>query len=391
MRSPTPAATPTSRINRFILLVPVTFTLIAVFLARSGPTTRSHPGVPTQATAARLLEVMNRDGLSASLDTLRWMAARDSLVLRDAHQLAHALGRQALRQARGSPAVLAQCRPVFAAGCYHGVVEAYLDQSRRIDMTELERMCAAAGSEQNPAPVYECTHGLGHGILGALGLDLPRTLRLCDSLPDAQFASACQEGAFMEAIGSAMAGPMHHPGGEPHGHPAMAHAGLALDPTDPYAPCDQFDGSYAASCWPFQGAVILRQSGFEPGAAFRTCDAAPARFRQLCYRGLGLQLAGLFQRDDRWILEQCAKGRPDLAPSCAAGATIALTEMDWTGARTLRFCAASRVAWKEACYRLGGSRLAFVTSPTRLAVLCGQVEGEYVEACRESAGLVEAR
>ena len=390
MRSPT-AAHPASRIKGIILLVLVVFTLGAVFLARSRAATRSGSGETTQATAARLLEVMNRDGLGASLDTLRVLAARDSMVLRDAHQLAHALGREALREARGSPAVLAQCKPVFAAGCYHGVIEAYLDQSQRVDMAELERMCAASGSEEDPAPVYECTHGLGHGILGALGLDLHRTLRLCDSLPEGRFAMACQEGAFMEAISSAIAGPRHHHGGQLHGPQGSSAPGPALSPTDPYAPCDQFDGSYAASCWLFQGAVILRQSGLEPRAAFETCDAAPARFRHLCYRGLGLQLAGLFQRDDRWILEQCAKGQPELAPSCAAGATIALTEMDWTGARTLRFCAASPVAWKEACYRLGGSRLALVTTAARRAALCGQVEGVYADACREGAGPVRTR
>jgi hypothetical protein len=345
----------------------------------------------TPAAVTELLAVLDRQGLGAALDTLEETAARDSAVLREGHQLAHALGRRALERAGGGPSVLGQCRPVFASGCYHGVVEAHLDRSHRIDMTELEQMCASAGSEQNPAPVYECVHGLGHGVLGALRLDLPGTLRHCDALPEPRFASACQEGAFMEAINTAVAGPRQRHGDQAHEHHAATPAGLSIDPGDPYAPCNRFKGTYAESCWPFQGFVILRHTRFDPAAAFRTCDAAPRSVREPCYRSLGFQLAGLFQRDDQWILAQCAKGRPELASSCAAGATIALSEMDWSGARTMSFCAASEKAWREACYRMAGARLTSVTSPTRRAELCRQLDGRYAEVCRASAGLAPRR
>ena len=79
-------------------------------------------------------------GLAAALDSLERQAASDSLVLRSGHQLAHALGRDALGQGGGDVRVIGQCRAVFASGCYHGVVEASLTARGRIEMPELERM-----------------------------------------------------------------------------------------------------------------------------------------------------------------------------------------------------------------------------------------------------------
>ncbi|MBA3260743.1 MAG: hypothetical protein H0T68_14920 [Gemmatimonadales bacterium] len=117
------------------------------------------------------------------------------------------------------------------------------------------------------------------------------------------------------------------------------------------------------------------------------CDAAPRGWVGRCYEGVGLQLTGVFQRDDSWIIEQCATGQPELAPRCAAGATVALTAMDWSGTRAAGFCAASPVAWKAPCYRAAATMLAVFASPVRQAEVCGSIEGKYAEACRQGAAL----
>jgi len=336
-------------------------------------------------------EVLHRRGLAAALDSLERIAARDSAVMRGAHQTAHALGREAVAQSDGDASVIRQCSPRFASGCYHGVVEASLRARGRIDMAELERMCAGSGGAEQPGPVYECLHGLGHGVLGAAGMDLPLALRDCDALSQPPFQESCHSGAFMEAISAALGGSaapgMHgHAMGPGEANPARGEQ-LAIDPRDPYSPCDRFEGPYAHACWLFQGFVILRHNGFDSRAAFRTCDAAPAGRPGPCYESLGHQMAGLFQRDDRWIVAQCAQGRPDLAHRCAGGAALALGALDWSGARAARFCAAAPTAWKETCYRMTAGSLVNLASREGRTELCGRVEPDFAAACREAAGL----
>jgi hypothetical protein len=162
---------------------------------------------------------------------------------------------------------------------------------------------------------------------------------------------------------------------------------LAIDPADPYSPCRAYHDPYAASCWLFQGFVILRANDFDAGRALRVCDAAPDGRAARCYEGVGHQLTGLFQRGDQWTLGQCAEGAPSLAAHCAAGAALALDAMDWSGSRAARLCAAAPAGWKDACYRSGAGALTDLAAPDERARLCAKVEAPYMSACREAAGL----
>jgi hypothetical protein len=160
---------------------------------------------------------------------------------------------------------------------------------------------------------------------------------------------------------------------------------LAIDPADPYSPCRGYQGPYAHACWLFQGFVILRANAFNAGRSLRGCDGAPDGQAARCYEGVGHQLTGLFQRGDRWILDQCARGDPTLAPHCAAGAALALDAMDWSGHRAARLCAAAPAEWKDACYRSAAAALTDLASPAGRARLCASVESGYIAACREAA------
>jgi hypothetical protein len=134
--------------------------------------------------------------------------------------------------------------------------------------------------------------------------------------------------------------------------------------------------------------VILRANDFDAGRALRVCDAAPDRRAARCYESVGHQLTGLFQRGDRWILDQCARGQQALAPHCAAGAALALDAMDWSGARAASLCAAAPEDSKETCYRSASGALVDLAPPRRRASLCAAIEPAYAESCREAGELV---
>ena len=332
--------------------------------------------------------VLRRDGLAAALDTLERLAVTDTTVQRDGHQMAHALGREAVALHAGDAAVVRDCRPVFASGCYHGVVEAALHAAGHIEVRGLERLCAAAEGPTGPGAAFECIHGLGHGILGARGYDLEATLQDCDLLSTRRRAASCYSGAFMEAINSALGVPAM-PGSHDHvaGHEHVSVRRLAIDPADPYSPCGAVADPYATSCWLFQGFVILRANGFDAARALRVCDLAPGDRGARCYEGVGHQLTGLFQRGDRWSLDQCARGAASLAAHCAAGAALALDAMDWSGARAARLCALAPVGWKETCYRSAAQALTDLATPAERTRLCASVEPAYAAVCREAADL----
>ena len=320
------------------------------------------------------------EGLANALQDLEALARRDSVILRNGHQLAHALGRRAVEMAHFDGRVVTQCTASFASGCYHGVVEALVHARGDVDMAELERVCVTAGRAEQPGATYECIHGVGHGVLGAVGLNARDALRHCGELSSPVLLASCRSGVFMEAITAAVAR-----SGAPGGHADHAHHGdgeqsgdthaLVVDPANPFAPCDAFQGQEARACWLFQGFVILRANRFDVRSAFETCDRAPAGQSGNCYESLGHQLAGLFQRGDNWIREQCGMGRPDVAPRCAGGAALALTGADWSGRRTAAFCAASPDPWRQTCSETGWGLLEQLASPADAASYCESMSG----------------
>jgi hypothetical protein len=356
-------------------------------LARHG---RSGPPAGTADTLLRRMEaVLASQGLGAALDSLAARASQDSTLQREGHQLAHALGRRAVAANSGDAAVIRECRPVFASGCYHGVVEAALHAEGRIDMPGLERLCRSVEGPGGPGPAFECIHGLGHGVLGARRYDVDATLRDCDALSTPRLAASCHAGAFMEAINAAVGAPgMHGTHRHAAGHAPRAVPSLTIDPADPYTPCRDYGDPYATACWLFQGFVILRASGFDPARALQVCDGAPDGRAARCYESVGHQLTGLLQKGDRWMLEQCGKGQPALAPHCAAGATLALNAMDWSGARGGRLCAAAPTEWKQTCYRSLADALVDLAPDPERARLCASVEPAYAGTCRKAADLV---
>src|SRR5688500_17455848 len=73
-------------------------TLVGALVARGlVPDQRRASVAPAPGAAATTLKVLEREGLSAALDTLRRVAAADNLILREGHQLAHGLGRRAVK------------------------------------------------------------------------------------------------------------------------------------------------------------------------------------------------------------------------------------------------------------------------------------------------------
>lgn len=295
---------------------------------------------------AGVFQTLHEHGLAAALDSLERQSKRDSLVLRAGHQLAHALGRQAVASEGASDTVIAQCRATFSSGCYHGVVEAALGHEGAVDVVALEHMCAGALGTPESASLFECVHGVGHGVLGAVGGDVSRALLDCDGLSSEPLRGSCHEGVFMEAITTAIAGEQHGKHGHGAGH---AGAGLSIDPNDPYSPCRRYRDRYGEACWLFQGFIILRSVGFDAGRALDVCNRAPAGWEARCYQSIGHQLTGLFQRDDGWVINHCRAGRPELRAQCAAGAVLARIAEDWTGTRARSLCGRVPLAWEKEC------------------------------------------
>jgi hypothetical protein len=140
-------------------------------------------------------------GISKALDSLEVLASHDAVIRGQGHHLAHALGRFAIAQHKNDLSVIVACRPIFEAGCYHGVLEGFLASQKSIDSSTVASMCSSVErASPSRQPALECSHGLGHGLLTHADYDLSRALATCDDLSAEDARGECHDGVFMENI-----------------------------------------------------------------------------------------------------------------------------------------------------------------------------------------------
>jgi hypothetical protein len=390
-----------------------------------------------------LLGVLSRSGVARAMAVLDALAEADADMRREAHALAHGLGVAAYRDPQTVAEVFAACPNTQIAGCYHGVIQGYfLDAARRTGGVSAEAMNTLCAPHRARSALYfQCTHGMGHGLMALNHHQVPAALQGCDQITEAGARDSCYGGVFMENI----VGETHphstaeshlalveasgaHAGGEHAGHgdaadahaghgaaPADSHAGhemgmnmsadssahaghgasaaagtwKPLDRDDPLYPCTAVGERYQYQCYLIQTAAILPATHGDIAATARICAGAPARMVQVCYASLGRDLTSYAARDPARTAALCARAGEAAEPGCVRGAAVSLVDVAANPADGLALCAQAKgAALKSPCYEaVGGAMLGVTPEPARREALCAAVEADYVQLCRKGARL----
>lgn len=332
-------------------------------------------------------------GVAAAAAALDSLAAADRDVAHHAHEYAHGIGIEAFGLSQDIAAIFAACGDGYSSGCRHGVIQAYFESRDAVTATEVEALCQPFKSPGASRWVlFQCVHGMGHGLTMFHDHDLPRALTDCDMLGDGWDRESCYGGAFMENVINATA--PHHPAtelaarstSESHHHAAFK----AIDAADPLYPCSIMAERYLHACYQMQTSVILHLNGGKIGAAARECDRAPAHMRPVCYQSLGRDATAYTLRDPGKTADLCRQGSAANRPACYVGAAKALVDWTATTETALEFC---RVVGDEPggaiCYQALGEEIAtLLASADERARECTRAPDPVaLAACRRGAGL----
>lgn len=251
--------------------------------------------------SAELLDVQRKQGSAAALEELELRSRADTALGGVCHAISHDLGHQALELAGGKPGKALTVRnDVCGGGFTHGVIEDALATSTDPGRDLLE-ICA-------PDQDGSCFHGVGHGVMFATGLDLARSLDLCDLAPKEILSVRCGEGVFMQLFSADVAG----------GHAAGKGANPQTVDTA-RATCAEVRMPYAGSCWFYTPTLWLSENPDDFAGAMQWCADASADFgQQLCAKGVGSRTIK-YHPDDPTIGAQVCADAGALTNSCLAG------------------------------------------------------------------------
>ncbi|HEX8062322.1 MAG TPA: hypothetical protein VF535_03820 [Allosphingosinicella sp.] len=359
--------------------------------------------------AAALDERLASGGPATALKLLDELVALDPDARRQGHFFAHRIGITALKSPSEVGRVFAACTPAYQSGCYHGVIQSYFlanaREGRGVTTESVDALCRDYRGKRSDL-LFQCTHGLGHGLAILGRHDLPKALGSCELLSREPEREMCYAGAFMESLvnatdpdavstadmpaprsraASASAGHDHHDG---HG-PASADAAPAkppfpaLDPADLHYPCSKLDEKYLIACYTIQTSVMLHHNGRDVGGAAAECGRAPEKARYTCFLSLGRDVSTIALNDEAEAVRLCGLAEPAFRPVCHRGVVTSIVNMNADPAEGIPYCrAVPEPESKRACYAaIGLQALGLPEGQVRREQACRLAETDSVDIC----------
>lgn len=216
----------------------------------------------------------------------------------ECHSAAHFLGQELYRQEKNAPHSFAECDGSCLGGCFHGVIEGYLNETGQ-ELSKMDQVCKSVSTAES-GTYQDCLHGLGHGLMALTGNDLLSSLSVCDQFSRPDF---CYLGVFMENTSSPT---------NPN-HPTKF-----IKASDPLYPCNDLPEKYAATCFTNQSNYFLTLTNYNWAETTQLCLTVPSAYRSGCISYVGGNL--VFYNQANQIDKVCGSLSESLARDCLVGA-----------------------------------------------------------------------
>jgi cytochrome c553 len=275
-----------------------------------------------------------RDGPRVGLRTLAARMRTDAAIRADCHQIAHEIGHAAYVRYQGDAArALSEGSMVCWSGYYHGVIErAFGGAARSAVAAKARTLCRGPAVSRSRFVLYQCVHGLGHGLMIYSADDLPFALAVCDRLATSWQRSSCTGGVFMQNL--------------------MPMAGVRtrwLKSDDLLYPCDRVARRHKRYCYLMSTSRILQAVRFDWRRTARWCRRAEHDWVAVCFESFGRDASGQAQGDPRRIVRLCRMAR-DMEGHCVYGAARDLTANDAGARRAAAMCLLAPTTTRATCF-----------------------------------------
>jgi cytochrome c553 len=277
--------------------------------------------------------VAYRDGPKTALNLLAKDDVSMANVHADCHQIAHAIGHGGLAHYEGNAAkALSQGAMTCNSGYYHGVIERAFAGVPRKRVTRISRgLCTGHAVTREEFLLYQCVHGLGHGLMIYSGLDLPWSLEVCDRLQTSFDRVSCTGGVFMQNL-----------------MPGMG-VSRYLRKNDPIYPCNAVAQRHKVYCYLMVTSRILSLDGYNWRKTADWCRRSERGWVRTCFESYGRDASGFTQYQAPRTIRLCLEAGAN-AGDCVYGAARDYANRYGNDPGAARLCAAAPAQYRGRCF-----------------------------------------
>ena len=312
-----------------------------------------------------------RRGPRVALPRLASYIATHPKVERNCHRIAHAMGRAGLARLKDPGRAFAQGSAVCWSGYYHGILEGGFAGTSRDDLAGKAReLCSDPSLRRDQFLLYQCVHGLGHGLMLITAYDLPRALSTCDHLATTWYQQSCTGGVFMENFTS-----------------FSQVRSKWLKAGDLLYPCDRVVPRHKYYCYDQVTSRILRVVRWDWHKTARICRTAERRWIAVCFQSFGRDVSSVVRKDRRRAVALCRIAR-EHTTDCVYAVTRDIVNQDGGKyGRAVRFCNISPAQSRRRCFVGIGTIVAVrERSLARRKIACERLSRRWATACLAGTG-----
>jgi cytochrome c553 len=314
------------------------------------------------------------DGPKKALSELAQQMRTNQSINAGCHLIAHEIGHAAyLRYHDNASIALANGAMTCWSGYYHGVIErAFGGVPRGQVAATARRLCTGRAINTSSFLLYQCVHGLGHGLMIYSGDDLPYSLNICDHLRTRWDQTSCTGGVFMQNF---LPGPM------------QLVQTTWLKTTDLLYPCDHVATQDKLYCYLMVTSRILPAVNYNWDKAATWCRRSQRGWVATCFQSLGRDASGYTRQNTAKVLTIC-RAAGSMERECIYGAARDITSNDAGASRSTHFCSTALQTTRSYCFYGIGTILGGLTNtPAARRATCDIVPTRYRRNCYHGANV----
>ena len=256
-----------------------------------------------------------------------------SAVHADCHQIAHWVGRAGLlHYKKDAGTALSHGAMTCNSGYYHGVLQlALAGLPRNVVVKKSQHLCDAPAVNTDDFLLYQCVHGLGHGLMIYSGDDLPWSLQTCHKLLTDFDRVSCTGGVFMQNLDTTMG------------------VSKYLSNKNPIYPCNIVKDRDKVYCYLMVTSRILTLDGFNWQKTAAWCRKAESGWVATCFQSMGRDASGATRYVAKNTIQLCSYAGKN-EDECIYGASRDYANNYAGGHEAAALCEATPAKYRGYCY-----------------------------------------
>ena len=291
--------------------------------------------------------VAYKEGPRKALELLATDDRTISGVHADCHQISHWVGHAGLLYYKNDAGTaLSHGAMTCNSGYYHGVLQlALAGLPRDRVVKKAQHLCDAKAVNVDDFLLYQCVHGLGHGLMIYSGDDLPWSLKTCHKLLTDFDRVSCTGGVFMQNLDTTMG------------------VSKYLSKTNPLYPCNIVAERDKVYCYLMVTSRALTLTGFNWSKTAAWCRKAESGWVATCFQSMGRDASGATRYVPRSTLRICSfAGKNE--DECIYGASRDYANNYAGGKEAAVLCNMSPKRYRGYCYEGIGTILGAINRYT---------------------------